>query len=375
VANRLCVGEVFMSCLRVLAFVGLCVAVGACRPGPTPKSSTSIDEKKGDAVIKVSPEEAIAKLTALGAAIKRDSAGDVTQVTLRGDSIGDGDIGALASLPTITHLHLRDTQLTNRAVARLLDHLPKLRAIDLRGSTNGPCGAPSSGKLENLVMFKSDAPEMDVGTILEIADGKKLKVLALDKTSASDDGRWSEFSNLEELYLAHTKITDAALAKLGRLGKLKRLRISDNNINGAKLEELVGLTNLIDLDLSHTKVTDDSIEPLTRMPSVKKLNLFETPVTNAGVATLVRMPWLTWLNLDRTMITDACADDLLKLKNLEWLHLGGTAITDEGFLKLKQLKNLKTIIVTKTVVTDAAVETFRRAAPNCEIVHKLSDTQ
>lgn len=96
---------------------------------------------------------------------------------------------------------------------------------------------------------------MDVDTVLRIADGKKLKVLGLDKTNASDDGQWLQFTNVEGLFLAHTKITD------------------------------------------------------------------------------------------------------------------------EGFLKLKQLKTLKTIIVTKTVVSDAAVESFQESLPNCEILHKLPESE
>lgn len=53
-------------------------------------------------------------------------------------------------------------------------------------------------------------------------------------------------------------------------------------------EEMIYLTNLVELDLENTKVTDDSLKPIGEMETLRRINLKNCDVTSSGVRKLKR---------------------------------------------------------------------------------------
>ena len=99
-------------------------------------------------------------------------------------------------------------------------------------------------------------------------------------------------TNLNDLDLGLTQITDARLDQLESLIRLTGLNLSSTQISDAGLRHLEGLPRLADLGLSGTRVTDDGLEHLEGMTSLTTLDLRDTQVSDAGLEHLKALPGL-----------------------------------------------------------------------------------
>ena len=88
------------------------------------------------------------------------------------------------------------------------------------------------------------------------------------------------------LKLSNTKITDAALPSIGKLGNLVKLHLNNTAVTDKGIDNLVNLTNLEYLNLFNTKITDASLVKLSKIKSLKKVFLWQTKVTKPGVEAL-----------------------------------------------------------------------------------------
>lgn len=76
--------------------------------------------------------------------------------------------------------------------------------------------------------------------------------------------------------MARTRLSDAGLASICKLTKLKRLNLNYTSVTD---KGIVGLPELVDLRLDSAGVTDAGLEPLEKMQTLKYLNLYHTLVT------------------------------------------------------------------------------------------------
>ena len=110
------------------------------------------------------------------------------------------------------------------------------------------------------------------------------------------------------------------------------------------LKHLKGLTQLQQLDLNGTPVTDASLEHLKGLTQLQQLDLGGAQVTDAGLEHLKGLTQLQTLELAWTHVTDAGLEHLKGLTQLRTLDLNYTKVTDEGLKKLQQaLPNCKII--------------------------------
>ena len=207
------------------------------------------------------------------------------------------------------------------------------------------------------------------------------RALRLDKTETTD----AElriiayvYPNLVELTLSETQITDAGLAPLKKLTKLRKIRISKTAITDNAAKVLAQIPTLEDIDVSQTSFGDEGLKALQPLEKLKRLNLYTTKITDQGLVALKdfkSQKTLTWLNVDRCTLTDAAIPLLSPLENLEWLHLGWTRLTDAGLEKLAGLKTLKEVHITNTGVTLDGVKKFKSALPECKVNENVEETQ
>jgi hypothetical protein len=146
-----------------------------------------------------------------------------------------------------------------------------------------------------------DAIDKAGGTVQVDADepGKPAVGVDLggDKISDADLAPLESLPRLRRLYLGGAHITDAGLAHISRLAKLQKLYLAGTPITDAGLERLQDLLRLQVLDLANTKVTDAGLAHLEDMPKLQVLDLSHTAVTGAGLAHLKKLDALKELYL------------------------------------------------------------------------------
>ncbi|XP_038873205.1 acidic leucine-rich nuclear phosphoprotein 32 family member B-like isoform X2 [Salvelinus namaycush] len=123
------------------------------------------------------------------------------------------------------------------------------------------------------------------------------------------EGLTAEFVNLEFLSLLNVGLI--SVSNLPKLGKLKKLELSDNIISGGLDVLAEKLPNLKHLNLSGNKLKDISmLEPLKKLDSLKSLELFNCEVTNLNdyrESVFKLLPQLTYL--DEYDVEDRAASD------------------------------------------------------------------
>ncbi|KAK6324712.1 hypothetical protein J4Q44_G00040540 [Coregonus suidteri] len=128
-----------------------------------------------------------------------------------------------------------------------------------------------------------------------------VRELVLDNCSSNEgkiEGLTAEFVNLEFLSLINVGLI--SVSNLPKLGKLKKLELSDNRISGGLDVLAEKLPNLTHLNLSGNKLKDIStLEPLKKLDSLKCLDLFNCEVTNLNdyrESVFKLLPQLTYLD-------------------------------------------------------------------------------
>jgi Planctomycete cytochrome C len=103
--------------------------------------------------------------------------------------------------------------------------------------------------------------------------------------------------------------------------------------------------NVGELDLSDTKLTDAALATIGKFPRLTWLNLSNTAVTDAGIAHLKGLTHLSYLNLHSTGVTDTALASLAPCRKLRQVYLWKTSVTPAAATKFaKSIPDLKTIL-------------------------------
>uniref|UniRef100_A0A3B5AJZ2 Acidic leucine-rich nuclear phosphoprotein 32 family member n=1 Tax=Stegastes partitus TaxID=144197 RepID=A0A3B5AJZ2_9TELE len=128
-----------------------------------------------------------------------------------------------------------------------------------------------------------------------------VRELVLDNCRSGEgkiEGLTADFVNLEFLSLINVGLI--SVCNLSKLGKLKKLELSDNRISGGLDVLAEKLPNLTHLNLSGNKLKDIStLEPLKKLDNLKSLDLFNCEVTNLNdyrESVFKLLPQLTYLD-------------------------------------------------------------------------------
>jgi hypothetical protein len=110
--------------------------------------------------------------------------------------------------------------------------------------------------------------------------------------------------------------------------------------DGRKLGDLFvaplgDLTELQELNLRQTLITDRAVAALKDLTRLRVLTLSENRISDAGLESLKDLKSLQVLALGRTDITDAGLPSLYGLSQLQTIYLSFTAVTAEGIKKLQ----------------------------------------
>ncbi|MBP87156.1 MAG: hypothetical protein CMJ64_10630 [Planctomycetaceae bacterium] len=178
----------------------------------------------------------------------------------------------------------------------------------------------------------------------------------------------SEFTQMTDLSLEETTISDAGLVHLRNLQQLEWLNLYRSRIGDQGLKEVSRLKSLQHLPIGETKVTDDGLDHLSDMKQLEYLGLRGNNVTDDGVKHVRELVRLTGLHLGETRVTDAGLTHLLGMTSLQKLWLDETTVSDKAIATLARLKSLRELHIAKTKITTEGVKRLAALLPQCRIV-------
>jgi internalin A len=283
-------------------------------------------------------------ISALGAKVSEDRAGNIVAVDLRGSWVYDSQLIDLAKLPHLEKLDLSHTRISD----------------------------------EGMVYLRS-APE--------ITD---LNLYYAEQITDQGMSAIKEWKHLKRLNLRGTRISDGTLEIVSHLPQLESLDIANAPFTDNGLDSLITLINLKELSLGHRRESDNELEMLRLLPTLTSLNLSgptdaERPDSNyrkAGdtgpmrqdlVRAIAELKDLRVLKLGYSNIT---ADGLRVLSGLQQVERLGLEscprIGDEAVAELANWKSLKYLDLQETKVTEKGVEALRKAKPGITILGGVS---
>jgi hypothetical protein len=183
----------------------------------------------------------------------------------------------------------------------------------------------------------------------------------------SDMSSLHEWSHLQQLFLGHTRITDAGLKNVEGLNNLEVLDLEGTLVTDAGLGHLHDLRTLRFLVLDSTRVTDAGLPHLKRLPHLHDLSLNNTQISDGAMPSLKALPELNDLSLDRTNVTDSGLQHLKAFPCIKTIRLNGTRVTDDGLRNLEGVPQLEKLELSHTKVTEMGVARLRQALPKCTI--------
>ena len=170
--------------------------------------------------------------------------------------------------------------------------------------------------------------------------------------------RVRHLTRLRFLGLNSTGVDGAGLRHLEGMKELRRLELPPRPLGDADLAPLAQLTTLEHLhgDECH-QVTDAGLMHLRGLTNLKSLSLESAPITAEGLAALRDMGRLESLDLSRSAVSDLAP--IRHLTGLKTLRLDSTPMDDAGLAPIASLTRLESLTLARTRVTDAGLEHLR----------------
>jgi len=258
--------------------------------------------------------------------------------------------------------HLKALKLPGRTPSRGLtdlQELPSLEYLCFAGSMVTDAKMFQIGRLTSLTQLSIGGSRVGRG-LVHLKGLKSLRYLNLQSLADKDIDKHlthlSGMTELLELDLRNTAVSDAGLAHLAGLTKLRKLYLrsnpATNKITDAGMVHLKNLRALEEIDLPWgDDITDTGFAFLADLDSLKKLNACSNGITDKSMATFAQMKSLEELDLMSRNLTDAGMEKLAKCLHLRCLDLQRSPITDAGLAHLGELKTLRELWIRKTQVT------------------------
>ncbi len=299
--------------------------------------------------------------------------------------LDDGSVPALAKLTGLKNLELKDTKVTFAGVDALAKALPGCR-ITWNGGVSEPTAKPNPPPGPAADTDREAAEYvLSVGGRVRVDDGEKYITRAADLPA----GRFT----LTRINLSvNGRVTDDGLAPLAGCKNVKWLGLHGTAVGNKGLAHLDGCTTLEEVILAHSKASGAALRYFARSKGIRRLSLWSLDVRDADLAAL-DLGNVEELNVGATRITDAALGPLAKeAKKLQVLNLRYTGVTAEGLARLAgcpalralevvgcgkvddgcvpalaKLTALERLYVDQTKVTAAGVDALAKALPGCRI--------
>ncbi len=269
------------------------------------------------------------------------------------EATGVTDLSPLRGL-----LELQILEASNTGVAEMysLEQLPKLRLVGIDNTKIRPQEITRfiNRHPKCLVMYKTVRLLRWWGGLS--TEWKQLLTDQLDHKNMSDKQRLHAYVNLEQLQFNHPI---SSLEPIKEFIKLKELSFS-----GSRVTDLEPLTSMQDLEvLQCSQSPIEELEPISKLRSLKKLNFEDTLVEELDP--LEGLKGLNELYFSGTQVKDL--KPLAGLINLKVIECYNTDV--KSLKAIEGLRGLRNLKCYNTKVNHREAQSFRKAVPQCEVIH------
>ena len=253
------------------------------------------------------------------------------RVILQGAKVRDEELVVLEKFADLQELSLANSTITDAGLVHLLG-LKKLRKLDLRHTAVSDQGIKSLAGLDELATLKVFGTRCTYQGLESLERGREMfnfrEQLALESFEkvhgqVSTDRR---YFGPDQMYVSETArwvgVFDGGPG--GKSGPSDRDMI-----------HLRYMPNVSEIDVVTPHLTDAGMAPLANLRRLKKLESYHAQITDKGLAYLRDIDSLEELAFYGAKITDAGLAHLGGLRNLKTLRLETTGVTGTGFGHLR----------------------------------------
>jgi len=268
----------------------------------------------------------------LGGTVKRNPAGDIVAVNLRGSWINDAEMIELARLPRLEQLDLSHTRITDEGMLRLKT-APRIRDLNLYyAELVTDQGMTAIQGWKHLTRLNVRGTRISDGTLQIASKLTGLEALDIANTQVTDNGldRLITLTNLKELAIGRSRLSDNALEVLRMLPTLTYLDLSGaraappdlarrkgegGSMPESMLRAIAELKDLRTLKLGYSNISADGLKILSALEKVEKLGLEACPrIDDKAVSELAAWKALKYVDLQNTQVTRQGVAALGKMK-------------------------------------------------------------
>ena len=179
--------------------------------------------------------------------------------------------------------------------------------------------------------------------------------------------RMTELPNYTSLVICGPGFTDEGAELLTLCTNLKELQLVGTSITDAGLRFISELTNLDWLVIDRASVTDSGLSLLTSLKKLKGLQLISTGASDEGFQTLRYLPKLTYLEATDHYLRRKELRLISELPNLSSLRLASDVTEDPDFLNLTGCRSLELLSFDMPLVTKGAIEDVKETLLHCHM--------
>jgi hypothetical protein len=164
------------------------------------------------------------------------------------------------------------------------------------------------------------------------------------------------------------RVTDETFAQLCQYSNLTEVHLVCTAISNAGFAQVTKLKNLIWLNLdASTGICGDGLLCIEQLTKLQGLSLEGLTGVSRVLPRLSELQHLEYLNLGKSDVDDEALAALPALPKLRTLRLDDTSVSLPGLLSLKKLPSLVTLGLIRTGVSNTAADELKQHFPGCDI--------
>ena len=282
-------------------------------------------------------------------------------LTIQTQKLDEADYAVLSRMVGLKTLRLTTKTPVDLDV-KYLANLSRLETLFLDSvrlvgtSKANPLGLPS---LANLTIL--EVPELDDKAITQMGPMPKLQTVNIGESALTDAAvaHFAQSSELQSVVFDSKHVTDAGLEALAKCRQIVEIHLLGSQVTDDGVKALTG-SELRDLCLDKSAITDQSFATFATLPNLEWLSVCDTKVTGEALEQFPKEHPLSSLDFSGAALTELGIQQIVA-RNPTMVHLARTRLTDAQLMLFVTNDTLTYLDIEKTRVTAEGFEAFCKA--------------